>query len=50
MSKSVITCLLQSLKSLYKDDINNLELKKKVEDIKTAYPQIISDAEPTSAN
>jgi len=38
------------LEKLYKDDKNNLELKKKVEDIKTAYPQIISDAEPTSAN
>ena len=38
------------LENLYKDDINNLELKKKVEDIKTAYPQIISDAEPTSTN
>jgi biopolymer transport protein ExbD len=38
------------LEKLYKDDTNNLELKKKVEDIKTAYPQIISDAEPTSAN
>ena len=38
------------LEKLYKDDINNLELKKKVEDIKTAYPQIISDAEPTSTN
>ena len=38
------------LEKLHKDDINNLELKKKVEDIKTAYPQIISDAEPTSAN
>ena len=36
------------LEKLYKDDKNNLELKKKVEDIKTAYPQIISDAEPTS--
>jgi biopolymer transport protein ExbD len=31
-------------------DLKNMveELKKKVEDIKTAYPQIISDAEPTS--
>ena len=38
------------LEKLYKDDKNNIELKKKVEDIKTAYPQIISDAEPTSAN
>jgi hypothetical protein len=26
------------------------EFKKKVEDIKTSFPQIISDAEPTSAN
>jgi hypothetical protein len=38
------------LEKLYKDDTNNLELKRKGEDIKTAYPQIISDAEPTSAN
>ena len=32
----------------YKDNRSNLELKKKVEDIKTSYPEIISDAEPTS--
>ena len=38
------------LEKLYKDDKKNLELKEKVEAIKTAYPQIISDAEPTSAN
>jgi|TARA_B110000238_G_scaffold199629_1_gene247186 biopolymer transport protein ExbD len=38
------------LEKLYKDDKNNLELKGKLEAIKTAYPQIISDAEPTSAN
>lgn len=38
------------LEKLYKDDRNNEELKKRVEDIKTSYPQIISDAEPTSAN
>ena len=36
------------LEALYKDDRKNLELKKKVEDIKKAYPQIISDAEPTN--
>ncbi|MFY0602666.1 MAG: biopolymer transporter ExbD [Flavobacteriaceae bacterium] len=40
----------KELEKLYKDDKNNEELKKKVEDIKTSYPQIISDAEPTSAN
>lgn len=42
--------LYTELEKLYKDDRTNEELKKKVEDIKTAYPQIISDAEPTSAN
>jgi hypothetical protein len=31
------------MKELEKED-----LKKKVEDIKTSFPQIISDAEPTS--
>ncbi len=36
------------LEKLYKDDRNNEDLKKKVEDIKTSYPQIISDAEPTN--
>ena len=43
------------LEEAYKDaktnaDLKNMvdELKKKVEDIKTSYPQIISDAEPTS--
>ena len=38
------------LEQNYKDDKQNDELKKKVEDIKAKYPQIISDAEPTSAN
>jgi len=38
------------LEAAYKDDRNNEELKKKVEDIRTAYPQIVSDAEPTSSN
>ena len=36
------------LEESYKDNKSNADLKKKVEDIKTAYPQIISDAEPTS--
>lgn len=40
----------KELEKLYKDDRKNEDLKKKVEDIKTSYPQIISDAEPTSAN
>ncbi len=35
------------LEKAYKDDRQNEELKKKVEDIKMSYPQIISDAEPT---
>lgn len=38
------------LEEAYKDDRNNEDLKKKVEDIKTSYPQIISDAEPTSSS
>ena len=36
------------LEEAYKDDKNNEDLKKKVEFIKTSYPQIISDAEPTN--
>ncbi len=36
------------LEEAYKDDKENETLKKKVEDIKTSYPQIISDAEPTN--
>ncbi len=38
------------LEQNYKDDKSNEELKAKVDDIKKSYPQIISDAEPTSAN
>ncbi len=42
------------LEKLYKDDKKNKEqdeaLKKKVEDIRNSYPQILSDAEPTSSN
>ena len=36
------------LEEASKDDKNNESLKKKVEFIKTSYPQIISDAEPTN--
>jgi biopolymer transport protein ExbD len=36
------------LEAAYKDDKKNEDLKKKVEFIKTSYPQIISDAEPTN--
>ncbi|WP_299015828.1 biopolymer transporter ExbD [uncultured Polaribacter sp.] len=38
------------LEEAYKNARDNESLKRKVEDIKKAYPQIISDAEPTSAN
>lgn len=34
----------------FKNDNKNEVLKKKYEDIKSSYPQIVSDAEPTSAN
>lgn len=37
-----------ALEDAYSNDKGNDELKNKVEDIKIAYPQIISDAEPTS--
>jgi len=36
------------LEEAYKKDKQNESLKKNVEDIKTSYPQIISDAEPTN--
>ncbi|MFY0631787.1 MAG: biopolymer transporter ExbD [Flavobacteriaceae bacterium] len=44
--------LYTDLEKRYKDakGAEKDELKKKVEDIKTSFPQIISDAEPTSAN
>lgn len=43
--------LYTELDKAYKDSQRQDEdLKKKVEDIKTSYPQIISDAEPTSSN
>lgn len=43
--------LFTELEKAYKDSQRtDEELKKKVEDIKSSFPQIISDAEPTSAN
>ena len=38
------------LEKAYKKDKKNEELKAKVDFVKTRYPQIVSDAEPTSAN
>jgi biopolymer transport protein ExbD len=38
------------LEKAYNKDRNNEKLKAKVEFIKSSYPQIVSDAEPTSAN
>lgn len=38
------------LEKAYKKDLKNEKLKEKVNFIKASYPQIISDAEPTSAN
>ncbi len=38
------------LEKRYKDNRSDETLKEKVNDIKTSFPQIISDAEPTSAN
>ncbi len=50
LSKERYGMLYTELEEQYKDNRKNEELKKKVEDIRNAYPQIISDAEPTSAN
>lgn len=36
------------MEEAYKNDAKNEALKKKIEDIKESYPQIISDAEPTN--
>ncbi|GGG94842.1 biopolymer transporter ExbD [Polaribacter pacificus] len=38
----------KALEAAYLDDKKNEDLKKKVEDIRTSYPQIISDTEPKS--
>jgi hypothetical protein len=52
LSKQRYKLLYTELEKRYKDSrgSDKEELKKKVEDIKTSFPQIISDAEPTSAN
>ena len=51
LAKERYGMLYVDLEKAYKDSQRQDEsLKKKVEDIKTSYPQIISDAEPTSAN
>lgn len=38
------------LEAQFKDNKKDEDLRKKVQDIKESYPQIVSDAEPTSAN
>tara|TARA_R110002049_G_scaffold2846_14_gene23213 strand:+ start:15008 stop:15631 length:624 start_codon:yes stop_codon:yes gene_type:complete len=48
LSKERYGISFPELEESYKDDRNNTALKKKVEDIKKSYPEIISDAEPTS--
>ena len=51
LAKERYGMLFTELEKAYKDSKRTDEdLKRKVEDIKTSYPQIISDAEPTSAN
>jgi hypothetical protein len=50
LSKERYKIPFPELEDSYKDDRANLELKKKVEDIKRSYPEIISDSEPTSSN
>lgn len=48
LSKKRYGMSFDELEEAFDADKNNEVLKKKVEDIRTAYPQIISDAEPTS--
>ncbi|PQJ77239.1 ExbD/TolR family protein [Polaribacter glomeratus] len=48
LSKKRYGMSFDALEEAYDADKTNEALKKKVEDIKTCYPQIISDAEPTS--
>lgn len=36
------------MEKIYKGDRNNEEIKKRIDETKDAYPQIISDAEPTN--
>ena len=49
LSRKRYNMTFTELEDAYDKDKTNEDLKKKVEDIKKAYPQIISDAEPTSA-
>lgn len=49
LSRERYNMTFTELEDAYDKDKTNEDLKKKVEDIKKAYPQIISDAEPTSA-
>ena len=48
LSKKRYNISFDALEEAYDSDKTNEALKKQVEDIRTAYPQIISDAEPTS--
>ncbi len=51
LAKERYGMLYTELEKAYKDSQRQDEsIKKKVDDIKKSYPQIISDAEPTSAN
>jgi len=50
LAKERYGMLYTEMEKAYKNDKSNEELKKKIEDIKTSYPQIISDAEPTSGS
>ena len=48
LSMDIYKVSFTELEEAYKDNKTNQDLKKKVEFIKTSYPQIISDAEPTN--
>ena len=48
LSKERYGIAFPELEESYKEDRSNVSLKEKVEDIKRCYPEIISDAEPTS--
>jgi hypothetical protein len=48
LSKENFNMPFSELEERYKDNKSNQEFKKQVEFIKTSYPQIISDAEPTN--
>ena len=50
LSKERYGITYTELEEAYKENRDDEGLKARVEAIKKAYPQIISDAEPTSAN